>query len=200
MSEFDRDKFVSCFAKRTKQNLNLIDELTYIKTLPIEKQQEKLSKLLQEYKEINEVTQLVNSLFGLLILPIEKYDRLKNYQDIIQKEYKDIQSLIRELKDNYRLLNTYKHVYKKQLLDEDHYHVPSFLKHLRNALSHSGKDKLLFEGDGKELTTIIFIDEYQEDKKQFFRAEVKIDEVRDLTDYLLSMFSKIDELDKNDER
>ena len=196
MSEYDYDKLVSCFAYRTKQNLDLIDKLKIIKTLPIDKQSGELSRLLNQYQEINDVTQLVNSLFGLLILPIEKYDRLKCYQDLIRKEYKGIQSLIARLKDSNRLSNSYKYVFKKELLDEDHYHVPSFLKHLRNALSHSGNDRLLFIGDGVELTTIVFNDEYEEDKKQKFHAELEIDEVRLLADYLLSMFSKIDELDK----
>ena len=98
----DYKNLVKDFAERTEHNLNVIEEINAI-----------------EKQAAYEVTQLINSLLGLLILPQQKFfDSIP--KDSIEKARKDGWNIPEPLDD------------KLQQVDD----LSVFLRYLRNGVSH----------------------------------------------------------------
>lgn len=95
MGAYNYEHFISDFVYRTRKNH---------------------MKILQRYEEHEsqryEVTQLINSLFGLLIVPNEKYKYRKNGNGVSDyylkktEEYDGILEFIGEIKNNRRYYNS----------------------------------------------------------------------------------------------
>ena len=140
MSGYNMEYFISDFAMRTKINLEIINE--------------KAESSFQSEK-VYEVTQLINSFLGLVVLPNEKF---KNWQEMKNSEMKEVEEniwkLLKTCADNNRYFNSYD--------DKESKNVQKFIDHIRNSVSHSGKLGLHFypviEGGDSNITHIIFYD------------------------------------------
>ena len=138
MSGYNMEYFISDFAERTKTNLKLINEMAE-----------------SPFQKAYEVTQLINSLLGLVVLPNEKY---KNWQKKKSHAMKAAENKIWDLLDiceaDNRYVNSYNDAKSKDVL--------KVIDHIRNSVSHSGKMGLHFypvvEGGDSNITHIIFYD------------------------------------------
>lgn len=188
MSGYNYNQFISDFTMRTIENQNKIDEL---------REQDKKKGI--EEKELDkkhhEVTQLINSLFGLLIVPYEKYKfegdnsvSEKDMRRVANNEYNEIAKMIVELEQKGKLYNSYR----------DDFLVSSFIKHLRNSLAHSGDGGLQFMpiAQNKKISSILFHDEYNSKE---FCTEITIGNIRKLTRLLNSMYKKLEHFKAEDD-
>lgn len=133
--------FISDFAERTKANLETI---------------KKISR--GDYPELNnvyEVTQLINSFLGLVVLPNEKYKKWEKKKSTEMKATENqIWKLLEICEGENRYYNSFRDRQSKKIM--------SFIGHLRNAISHSGNLGIHFypleEGGDNSVTHILFYD------------------------------------------
>ena len=175
MSGYNHERFINSFIERTQQNYKVITELNR-----------------ENQTEVYEVTQLVNSLFGLLIIPYEKFKYGGTYQtkeedlrNAAPIDYMRLNNKIEELKKDNRLVSTYS--------SDERYPVGNFIGHLRNALAHSGEEGLQFlpYDDTGEITSIYFydkLDEKDKPNKRQFCAHIKIDEIKEIVEWISRMY------------
>ena len=156
----------------------------------------------EEIEDVFEVTQLINSLFGILIMPFESVKALKkgqmganNLRDVNQKmkeanetAFNDLSAVIQELKEAHHFYDSYIKDY------EDGIAEIAFIHRLRNSLAHSGNNGLRFfpigEGDQEvsEIKSIIFCDEEDNGKGDSFVAELAVDQVERVVKSLAEIF------------
>ena len=123
-----------------------------------------------EYKPY-EVTQLLNSLVGIVVLPYEMYKDIFKGKDhksteklnkiIGSEEYRDFQKYIMSLYRSGKWNSTYSDDKDQEGNVNEKKIVISFLKHIRNAICHSGDDGALSVfplDDGTIITDVIFYD------------------------------------------
>lgn len=192
MAGYDYAKFVGDFGKRTLENNEIINDL---RSQDIS--DKKKSEIEIENKH-HEVTQLINSLFGMIIVPYEKYKFDTSDQDGSNsigendlkktQEYYKIAKIIINLEKRGELYNSYK----------DRYLVSGFIKHLRNALAHSGDDGMHFTPVEKKrvIKSIIF---YDNDGAKEFCVELSIGRIRALMNLIYSMYEKIENMKEHDD-
>ncbi len=165
MSGYNRDYFVKDFADRTNINLNLIK---------------------RSDKTHYEVTQLINSLLGLVVIPHEAYygkiggiATAKKYSDSLRK----IDNIVKECIDNGKYYCDYD---GKQT-------AVQFIHHIRNSIAHSGNEGLLFcpivEGGAEKITSIIFSDT---DDEHRFCVELTLDQLKKLVKHIASFFEQVE--------
>ena len=170
MSGYDARNFSQEFAKRTMANNNYI-----------------LNKVnSEENNKLYEVTQLLNSLMGIAVLPYEmNKDALKKITSRAKqsKSYKDLQHFIDKLVKSHQLTSTYKSE------TENRIYVNQFLRHIRNATSHSGNNamSILPLLGGIEIEYILFYDRY---------PSLNVDEVEDQDLQEFAMAISIKELEE----
>ena len=147
----DESDFSKEFFKRTIYNLELYS---------------KNSTTSEEFKY--EVTQLINSLLGLIVFVKEdKLDiRYINLKDIVE-----IDPIVWKYCDR-----------KGGRLEEKNF--SNFLKHLRNAIAHK---RLVIKSNEKEIYSVVFVDEYKNNK---FKVELNIDQIYNLVDKLSESVGK----------
>ena len=184
MSGYNMEYFISDFAMRTKANLEMINEKA---ELPLQS------------GKVYEVTQLINSFLGLVVLPNEKF---KKWQEKKNPEMKAVEEKIWELlktcADDNRYFNSYD--------DKESKNVQRFIDHIRNSVSHSGKLGLHFypvvEGGDSNITHIIFYDsdysillgrnkkspEIAHEKAREFCLKLTIKEAGYLADYIADLY------------
>ncbi len=157
MTKYNEQDFLSDFINRTLTNL------TYIQ------QAEK------QGQEVYEVTQLVNSFLGLIILPQQYGDGLIMDTDICPILLKDLQNAI--------TTNTYKGKRKDPTFN-------NILYHLRNALSHGKLDFRNEEHNGKmQISSIEFSDNDIKNKNQKFIITLNIEQIEQLTKCTIKNFN-----------
>ena len=170
MSEYDYEHFVKDFISRTKHNLTV----------------------LKEYDDKYSMTQLINSLFGLLIIPFERYKYVKNvkFEEYLKNNksnyHCELMELIKKLRNSHKLYNSY--------LNEEGDLVFHFLKHLRNSLSHSGHGCLYFLNDKSGVLEGVLFYDYKHDSgttKQFL-AELDFPTIEKLINITSNLYSEID--------
>lgn len=175
MSAYSYEVFIQEFVRRTRENYK---------------------KILHRYEEDErcryDVTQLINSLFGMLIVPNEKYKYKKNRAGVSEyylkntPEYEEILDIIQDIKDDGRYYSSY---------ERDCHEVSDFIKHMRNALSHSGDQGLHFLPfqEGQEITGVIF---YDTDKEyggtSEFCVELTNAEILELSNSIADMYARIE--------
>lgn len=154
-----------------------------------------------------EITQLLNSMMGVAVLPFEMHkeifdrkdsnyfsDNNIRYREIIKSEstYKDLEKYIMKLKNDGKWNSTYHR-------DNDNV-VFGFLKHLRNTVSHSGDGCLciLPLDNGEIITNICFYDSYE---NMEFAMNLSVDEFRQLFCLVGNLYSlsTVAYIDKTDE-
>jgi len=189
MSSYNYDCFITDFAKRTRANIYALDFLkNNMDVIP--------SKELHNDEEIKifEVTQLINSLFGLFIVPRERYKFRKGQSETTEKSLKKtgepyyaIKSLIDKVNNENR--------YYCNFIEEPP--VSGFLTHMRNALAHSGDEGLHFTpmSEGSIIKTVIFYDRGKNKIGDFceFCIELDIDEIRELSISTSEMYSIVEQ-------
>ncbi|MDO5132117.1 MAG: HEPN family nuclease [Eubacteriales bacterium] len=180
MSGYIFQEFVRDFSSRTRQNMNVIDSI-YTEHSD------------EPEKKVYEVTQVINSLFGMIIVPFEKY---KDQNKINEKDYSDdqnyirIKELIRDLERNKFLRSTYP-------WDRNGIGVFSFIGHLRNALAHSGNGRLNFypvNNKKDNIKAVYFMDRYEDDLGQisYFCCKLSIKRIQGLCEQIPSLYEVIE--------
>ena len=193
-------EFTHDYTERTLANYNTIYNL-YLK------ERENLAE--DEIEDAFEVTQLINSLFGILIMPFESVKALKkgqmganNMREINQKmreidpvAFNDLTKVIQELKDAHHFYDSYVKDY------EDGIAEISFVHRLRNSLAHSGNNGLRFFpiGEGNQevnrIKSIIFCDEERNGKGESFVAELSVEQVERVVRSLAAIFGNFSEFE-----
>lgn len=165
MSCYNYTHFIKDFADRTTENLRIIESFSH-------------------KPDNKEVTQLINSLLGLLVVPSERYkedskekEKEENALRVSSPEmYKNIKKLIAQLEKEKKLYSDYGFSKK--------YPVCDFIHHLRNAVCHSGNKTLIFTPieENKKIETVIFYDTYTNDseRKYEFCVELTVEQIRRL--------------------
>lgn len=174
MSYYNKDNFEYHFAIRTLYNLKHIDD-------EVKKMKE------QGKKEVNyklyEVTQLINSFVGLLIIPKENaFDYLNPnthfpwgskaegiLRDINRKQ---------EINKNTYLVKIGKDEYRKKSSSEEMFNEAELIRHLRNAVAHTNFSVYPEKcKNGKEIQSLRFSDSYdivgKYDNNGVFHTNVK---------------------------
>ena len=185
MAGYDYAKFVSDFGNRTLENCRMINAA---RSNDISNKVEEIDINHKHY----EVTQLINSMFGMIIVPYEKYkfdfERPNSPYSICEndlketKEYYKIALMIIDLEKKGKLYNDY----------NENYLVSAFIKHLRNALAHSGDEGLHFTPVKKDeaIKSIIFYDNNNDGNK--FCTELTIGQIRILIELVYGMYKNIE--------
>ncbi len=165
-SNENRYVFEKEFAKRTLANLRFID-----------KEVERRHQQGIEDKDIHdvfEVTQLINSFVGMVILPKESfYHRLRGHNHFLSTE---ADQLITELsRDRDRYFSTYTFEYQGRTVREE-LNPKTLSRHFRNAIAHNNLEILPrdFTGEGK-ITGVIFRDKNYDET---FRLKLDLREIR----------------------
>lgn len=182
MSGYNIDYFIADFSKRTLSNLKVIEQLK--------------AESIQTTNEIFEVTQLINSLFGLIVVtyeaikpyknPNKPVDRMRSFHSQERKlkaantvAYGKIIELIHDLQRSSRYYNSYKE--EKDLTGRL---LIRFVEHMRNSLAHGGDTGLLFhpivlnENEQDKIKTVIFEDTNLNDKTERFIVELDLEEIK----------------------
>lgn len=171
--------FVKDFSKRTQQNMD-------------------------SYKGEYEVTQVINSLLGMVIIPKEAfYDELtiRGVDDSnIIEQIRIIDSIVAQCDHDNKLYCSY-----KTKMD-----AKSFIRHIRNSVAHGGKEGLYFfpieDEKEKQIKSIIFYDTEEDNHKngsnnegsrEEFCVEMDYDQVRKLARAVAKLFSLIDSSKNN---
>jgi hypothetical protein len=188
--------FISDFAERTKTNLEIINEIA--------------ASSFRDRKAF-EVTQLINSFLGLVVLPNEKFKNWEKKKSPEMKSTEDkIWNLLKKCESDHRYFNTFS--------DKDSRKAQSFIKHIRNSVSHSGNMGLHFfpiiEGGDSNITHIIFYDSnysylmqrnWNDQEKAHYNAKefclkLTIKEAGDLAKYIADLYCLVEKVpgeDKN---
>ena len=196
MSEFKNINFVNEFAYRTKLNY-------YYQKKQFTKNESEISRInaeIQKTKEsmaINgfdvadyyEVTDLINSLIGLLVFPEQAaFDAIPTKKKDLKEKFPNLYKSI--ISDN-NYVNSY------HLIHEELNSPRDVLRHIKNSLSHK---KVMIEphsgsiGKKRQILAITFKDEMkskQTGKKYFFSLTVKIecleDMLMEICDFLINV-------------
>ena len=210
MSWYNKEEFEYVFAKRTLKNLEFIEE-RYAK----EKAEGKDD---QDIEDVFEVTQLLNSFIGFIVIPRQEfYDYLPD--NVSFEENSRAQMIMDSIKAEKRFVDSYlrsKTITRKgrqfiEYYDEKEQLTPKVLIHrLRNAISHNNiciepiKCEQLRKIEGFKFTdsnkiygTVKdgrFVKPFPGDKietrEQFFKITLKVDELRVLVVALCSLMLK----------
>ena len=186
MSSYIYHEFIKDFSGRTRQNMNVIDAI-YNEHSP------------DPDKTVYEVTQMINSLFGMIIVPYEKYKyqiEEKDYSD--EPSYLEIQQLINEMRRTKSLRSTYTRDTRKVS-------VISFIGHLRNALAHSGNGMLNFypvNNKKDNIKAVYFIDKKEKDGTILaqFCCKLSVKRIRKLCELIPQLYMAIEESISKSER
>ena len=200
--EYDQKQFIADFSQRTDSNLKIIeilsklssDDLKQILEIVKGKIKDADPELIATISNSYEVTQLINSLFGLLIIPFERYrnEKIKGvYENQLRNKngYQEIVNIIAKAYDTNRLC----WAYSKQ----SRCIVSQFIRHLRNSLAHSGRDRLFFcceerLVDNKWIKKIKSVVLYDTDGEQEFIINLDIDDIKELKNNLIKMFAEVE--------
>ena len=178
MSGYIFQEFVKDFADRTRQNMAVIDAIYNEHSEDPE-------------KKVYEVTQVINSLFGMIIVPYEKYKRHLNEADYYNDPYYlEIIKLIRVLERNKFLRSTYNS-------DSSGVGVFSFIGHLRNALAHSGNRGLNFfpvNRSKDNIKAVFFLDKYENayGEISYFCCRLSVKVIKQLCELIPSLYVSIE--------
>lgn len=182
MSGYNYTHLVKEFADRTVDNLRII-------------------KNAHPEDRPREVTQLINSFLGLLVVPSERYkesrpekEKEENaLRDSSPEMYSSITDLIHVLKQCKKLHNNYD--------DRKNYPVCDFIHHLRNAVCHSGNKRLILYpiGENKEIETAIFYDTLTLGGTKYeFAVELTIEQIRALIKAISTMYIAVEDRKSED--
>ena len=178
MSSYNIEHLLKSFASRTMKNLEFIEK---------------------NYSDegLYEITQLINSLLGLIVLPYEANKNDCKNNDSLLKEaapdaYYSIRDLIVKCNDEKRLYDSYNSTTE----------VGHFIMHIRNAISHSGDDGILFSPvlEQEQITDVYFYDRFYDRQQRVlkeFCVKISVGELRDLVRNIYDLFCRFENKDNN---
>lgn len=174
MSGYNTEYFISDFSERTQINYKKI--------------------LNSRDPDRYEVTQLINSLLGLVVIPSEAYFRraggIEN-KKLCREEIKKIDSIVAKCIDE-----------KRYYCDYNVLNAIMFIKHIRNSVAHGGDKGLMFypitDGGDERITSVVFYDEDVEKNKKFC-VEMKIGELREFVNATAELYRKIEKKARKDD-
>lgn len=183
MSSYNMENFLDDFAKRTMANLKYIEDKA-------------------KSENLFEVTQLINSMLGLIILPVEATNRVdkitdKKIKDLMIEDYNTIVDLIQKCKSENRFFSDY-------MDDIPSMSILNLIKHIRNAVAHSGNHGIHFYpiSENGQISNIIFYDfKKNQDNNQpdeEFCIKLSVDELKKLVISLSNIFSDDDRFKSED--
>ena len=190
MSGYVFQDFVKDFTERTRQNMTVIDAI-YNEHSD------------NPNKKVYEVTQVINSLFGMIILPYEKYkNQVIESEYLDDPSYKGIREIINELE---RGNETEKLIRSTYAEDSKEIGVFSFIRHLRNALAHSGDGRLNFNLANKSKDRIkaaYFMDRYENKygNISYFCCRLTVNQIRRLCLLIPTLYKTLEESISENER
>lgn len=134
MSEFKESDYVAEFVYRTKYNYFLVKEKTEVANIDEIEEQKNQLKETMKIKHFNtddeayEITQLLNSMIGLLILPQQRFfDSLRSVKD-----YSKLPKLQKYVENKAQMESEYEYFNKNNEIDTP----ADIIRHLRNAIAH----------------------------------------------------------------
>ena len=153
----EKDAYIFSFVNRTKKNLEYINRIAQSETV-----EGKKGKSVTVY----EVTQLINSMRGLVIFPKEAFwEKVVKYGNG-QYASEEFKKIIREINSDplaFKYVNTYLCKNGKNAYSKGKYEcltVLNFIRHFRNALSHEKISVYPYEIDSDEdIKGFVFEDE-----------------------------------------
>ena len=172
MSGYNTEYFISDFSERTQIN--------YEKIL--------------NCRDANrfEVTQLINSLLGLVVIPSEAYFKQAREMSNIKlcrDEIKKIDTIVRKCVET-----------KKYYCDYESVNAIDFIKHIRNSVAHGGNKGLMFypitEGGGESIDSVVF---YDEDRGKKFCVEIEKNDLREFVKATAELYRKIEKKARKDD-
>ena len=166
MSELNKNGYIKDFANRTFVNLDIIK---------------------RESGNHYEITQLVNSLLGLIVLPHEAYYdeayTLKNAR-FCSSELKKIDDIVEECINEKKYYCNYDN--KEQTAVE-------IIKHMRNSVAHSGDGRLVFcTTPRKEKNVISSIIFYDTDGNHEFCMELSENQLSKFVKATIAIYEKVE--------
>lgn len=190
MTAFKDFKFIKEFACRTQLNyFRLKADYTENHEMheAAQRELERIEAVMREkgypIAQCYEVTQLVNSIVGLLIFPQQGYYTTLEKNEAVNKiQMPTLYKYIQNGLDG----KTYKNTYN----GEDPQVISSVLRHLRNSTSHNRMGVQPQSASGKEITHICFKDKKKDDNDEWREFELIID-VNDLEPILLEISNYI---------
>lgn len=174
--EYKQVTFIDDFMNRTKENQNIID------------------RNVASMKNGYEITQRINSMFGFVIMPQEKFainDKNPKEGDVtgkiitdiynsninVENAFEQIRSILIECYENHKYYNSYEPKDPYNIKQYNPVQLYRVLQHLRNAIAHGGNEGLRFlpisdpdekeKSFSKDITDIIFYDHKNDDCKEF---------------------------------
>lgn len=159
--------------------------------------------------ELFEVTQLLNSLMGIAVLPYEMYSEIFRGNSSTQLELRE---KIKQSPEFYSLREFIKALYKADKWNSsyssdinlgDGIIVFSFLRHIRNAVCHSGDNaalSLLPLDDGKVITEVLFYDKSIKNPDEEFALRLSINDVREMIELIANFYRmpQLEHIDKTE--
>ena len=194
MSGYNIEYFLKDFADRTMANLKNIEEQIECGF---------------GRNEVYETTQLINSLLGLIIIPVEaakrssdeKRDRLidTRLERKSRKDYAEISNLLKKCHEEKRIFCDYSKQYDER---NERIYVSDFITHIRNALAHGGNRGIHFYPitEGGKITKIIFYDNKVDENKEIsceFCVELTIDELRYMVENISNLYCRFEGRDNS---
>lgn len=200
MSGYNIEYFLKDFADRTMANLKNIEEQIECGF---------------GRNEVYETTQLINSLLGLIIIPVEAAKRTykqknkksnsekevteveklrendNNLKEVSSEDYSELIELLEKCQKEKRLFSDYKE-------DNEKIYISSFITHIRNALAHGGNRGIHFYPitEGGKITEIIFYDNKKEKGKRMFYefcVKLTINELRNMVENVSNLYCRFEE-------
>lgn len=142
--EYDISAFVKDFGERTRKNLDVIERISNEQQDAIEPQ-------------VYEVTQLINSLLGLLIIPqqaLQAAQNTSNYNAYRFYDNGELRALIKSLQERKRLYPSNEHISEEE-----------FIRRMRNAVAHPDRGIQFFPISNYKISNQGYIHKSKKTKK-----------------------------------
>lgn len=219
MSGYKSNEFLKEFTSRTKANLDFINRVavSHAKNISRDEKERILDEMLDA--RAYEITQRINSFFGFIILPFEKYNFKSKKKDgllAVCSKDKYILGCVEQIKNiilNCSLSGRYYCDYNnmtKPIEEYDFEHTINFIRHLRNSIAHGGNEGIMFCPLAYNTETerdigiqdIIFYDVNKHGKDgcnlpdEKFCIQINVNnELDELWETIVNLFVKIEEID-----
>ena len=141
----------------------------------------------KDIHDVFEVTQLINSFVGMVILPKEKFfNSLRGYNRFLSPEANQL--LHNLTNDRRRYYSSYTFEYQGRTVREE-LNPKNLSRHFRNAIAHNNLEILPqdFTGEGK-VTGVVFKDNYYDER---FRLELDLKEIRILLEAVCELILSV---------
>ncbi|MGN1193477.1 MAG: HEPN family nuclease [Dorea sp.] len=186
MARYNTEHYLASFAKRTAENLEFVN-------------------VNAKESGLFEVTQLINSLLGLIVIPVEAYKCTKNdaindnkLKELSKDDFECIDKLLDTCQKEKRLFCDYGNWNGER---NDRVSVSKFIIHLRNALAHGGNNGIHFYPmqESEKIEEVIFYDNdksWHKNNIHEFCVKLSIEEIQNLVKAISNLYCKFEDKDE----